>query len=60
MFHLYVPCDNVGMLRRLLEQIPDDAYIKVDGKKAMFYGDPNTWTVYLDSNIEESDDPFQF
>ena len=57
MSRLYVNCDNVGMLRKLLERIPDDVYIRVNGKKAMFCEDAKTWTVYLDSSDEQ---PYKF
>ena len=44
----YIPCDTVGDLYRLLAQIPADANLLVNGKKAVFSEDANTWTVYLD------------
>ncbi len=54
-----VPCDTVWKLLHLLEHIPDDAQIRVNGKKALFRDDPTTYTIYLDS-AEEPKDFFGF
>ena len=55
-----IPCEDVGTLIELLKSIPDDANLRVNGKKARFYDDANTWTVYLESVEDEPYYPYPF
>lgn len=49
------PCNTVRMLLHLLEHIPEDAFLRVNGKKALFRDDANAYTVYLDSAEDDTD-----
>ena len=60
MNYKYIRCDNVGTLRHLLEEIPDEAFILVNGKKAKFRDDASTGTVYLESDEAKLPCSFDF
>ena len=53
-------CDTVGMLLHLLEHIPEDAFLRVNGKKAVYSEDANAYTIYLDSAEDETDTLYGF
>ncbi len=55
-----IPCDTVGKLVQLLKGIPEGTFIRVNGKKALFYDNANTYTVYLESAEDDSDTLYGF
>ena len=55
-FSRHYPDLKNGQLQRLLR----GKNIRVNGKKALFYDDYNTYTIYLDSVDDESNDIYGF
>ena len=55
-----LPCETVGMLLHYLEGIPEDAFIRVNGEKAFFSDDAETYTIYLDSVEDEPETLYGF